>query len=83
MLQRRVTVFTDEGPHDWRSAWTILPVKFPKGVRSDHPLFPQPFELSLDQQSPVMEYVRRPFKTAFLQPLLNDRYSWCSAFAVL
>jgi hypothetical protein len=68
LLQRRVTVFADEGSHNWRGVRAILPVNCRERVRSDYPLFLQPLEISLDQESPMIKYVWWPFETAFLQP---------------
>ena len=58
-------------------------MQFRKRVRSDYPLLLQPLEISLDQQGPVIEDVRRPLETAFLQPLLHDRDSRSGARTVL
>jgi type IV secretory pathway VirB9-like protein len=68
----RVAIFTDEGAHDRRGAWTILPMQFGKWVRRDQALVVQPLEISLDQEASVIEDVRRPLETALLQPLLHD-----------
>ena len=57
-------------------------MKFRKGVRCDYPVLLQPLEISLDQEGTVIEYVRRPFETAFLQPLLHDRDSRSGALTV-
>jgi hypothetical protein len=72
LLQRPITIFTDEGSHDRRGAGTILTMQLCKGVGYDYFLVVQPIEIALHEESPVVEDVRRPLEAVHLQPLLQD-----------